>query len=162
MRGTVASVTITPASERDIDLLVAMMREFYAEASYPLDPVRARRAFMELLSTPMLGRSLIVMLGTAPVGYLVLTITFSMEYGGRAAFLDDLYIRPAFRGKGVGTAALDALRALALDLGLRAIRLEVGGDDAAAQKVYRKAGFVDAETQLLTLRLAPRTHETGT
>ena len=58
------------------------------------------------------------------------------------------------RGRGVATAALEALRAVALDLDVRAIHLEIERDNAAAQAVYRRAGFEANGRQLLTLRLA--------
>ena len=40
------------------------------------------------------------------VGYLVLTLGYSLEYGGRDAFIDEVYIRSSYRGRGIGTAAL--------------------------------------------------------
>jgi ribosomal protein S18 acetylase RimI-like enzyme len=82
-----------------------------------------------------------------------------MEYGGRDAFIDDLFIRPAFRGKGLGRSALAEVRSAALSLGVRALHLEVGRDNSAAQALYRRAGFEDSGRQLLTLRLADPTHE---
>lgn len=154
VEGSADMTGLVPATGTDVELLVAMMEEFYGEAAYPFDAVRARRGFTELLSTPHHGQSFVIVHESRPAGYLVLTRTFSMEYGGRSAFIDDLYVRPAHRGRGVAAAALEALRAVALDLDVRAIHLEIERDNAAAQAVYRRAGFEAKGRQLLTLRLA--------
>jgi ribosomal protein S18 acetylase RimI-like enzyme len=152
-------VILDEAGTEDVEFLVTLMREFYAEADYPLDVARARESFEQLQGQPALGRAFVVRAGSETAGYLVLTLTFSMEYGGRSAFLDDLYIRPAFRGQRVGTAALARLEEFARSLNPRAIHLEVGRDNAAGQSLYRSAGFKDNNRQLLTLQLAPASHE---
>jgi len=38
---------------------------------------------------------------------MALTMGFSMEYGGKDAFLDDLFIKNSFRGAGTGKEALE-------------------------------------------------------
>jgi ribosomal protein S18 acetylase RimI-like enzyme len=74
-----------------------------------------------------------------------------MEFGGRNAFLDDLFIESAFRGAGLGTSALNKVRAFCVENGIRALHLETGRDNAAAQALYRRAGFKVTDRQLLTL-----------
>ncbi len=76
------------------------MAEFYAESGYDLDQDGAAIAFGDLLSDPSLGR--IWILGES-VGYVVLSLGYSMEYGGRDAFVDDLFVREAHRRAGLGT-----------------------------------------------------------
>ena len=152
-------VRVVEATSSDIEALVILMAEFYAEAGYPLDVSRARAAFADLRRQPVLGRSFLITAGGAVVGHVVLTLTFSMEYGGLAAFVDDFYIRAAFRNQGIGSFALASVAAKARDLGVRAIHLEVGRDNGAAQTVYRRAGFMDNDRQLLTLQIAPAAHE---
>ena len=75
------------------------------------------------------------------VGYIVVTFVFAMEHGGIAAAVDDFYVRPEARGEGLATAALAAVRRACETLGVRAMRVEVGADNAVAQAVYRAAGF---------------------
>lgn len=77
---------------------------------------------------------------------------------GLIAFLDDLFIRPAFRRAGFGTEALKAVRAFCANLEARAIYLEVGRDNTPAQAVYRQMGFVNVDRQLMALQLADPTH----
>jgi diamine N-acetyltransferase len=150
--------TLRLGTTDDISLLVELMSDFYAESGYEAENERAARAFAELIEDERAGRVWIIETEFEVVGYVVMTLGYSMEYGGRDAFIDDLFIRPAFRASGYGTAALAEVRAEAVSLGVRALHLEVGRDNESAQALYRRAGFVDTDRQLLTLRLADPTH----
>lgn len=146
------------ATAADVPPLVAMMAEFYAEDDFPLNRERASAAFAALLADPRLGAVWIIEADGADAGYLVLTCCHSMEYGGPIAFVDDFYVRRELRGAGLGSAALAAARDWCAQHGLRALRVETGHDNAAAQTVYRRAGFASTDRQLLMLSLAPPTH----
>ncbi|HYJ05342.1 MAG TPA: GNAT family N-acetyltransferase [Chthoniobacterales bacterium] len=143
-----------PAALKDVPRLVALMTEFYAETATPLDATRAAEAFAALLADDRLGHVWLVQAGHDDVGYVVITFSYSMEFGGRNAFLDDLFIQAPFRGAGLGTAALNEVRAFCMEQGVRAIHLETGRDNATAQALYRRAGFKITDRQLLTLVLA--------
>lgn len=142
------------AGAEDIPLLVALMTEFYSEAGTPLDSSRAAAAFAALLADNRLGRVWVIQADKKDAGYVVVTFSYSMEFGGPNAFLDDLFIRAPFRGAGLGTAALQQVRAFCVERGVRALHLETGRDNAAAQALYRRAGFKVTDRQLLTLVLA--------
>jgi ribosomal protein S18 acetylase RimI-like enzyme len=142
-----------PATSEDRTLLVALMKEFYAESATPLDPAHAARSFAALLADDRLGKVWLIQAGDKDVGYVVITFSYSMEFGGRNAFIDDLFIQPAYRGAGLGTTALAEVRAFCIEGGVRALHLEAGRDNFAAQALYRSAGFVVTDRQLLTLVL---------
>lgn len=147
------------AVPEDVDRLVALMDEFYAAAGYKLNHQRASRAFGALLADERLGRIWLIGSGSSPVGYLVLTFCFSMEYGGLSAILDDFFIQEPFRGRGLGKAALAEVRSFCEGYGVRAINVETGFDNAVAQTVYRRTGFVNTDRQLMTLKLAQPSHD---
>jgi ribosomal protein S18 acetylase RimI-like enzyme len=88
-----------------------------------------------------------------PAGYVVLCIGFSLEYGGLDAFVDDLFVRPACRRRGLGRTALAELFEECRRRGVRAVHLEVGRDNDAARALYARFGFRDQDRQLLTMRL---------
>lgn len=146
------------AGPADVPTLVALMTEFYAEADFPLPAAPARRAFAALLAAPQLGAVWLGEAGGAPVGYAVLTLAFSMEYGGLRGFVDDLYVHPEARGRGVAAALLGAVREACGALGVRALLVEVGPDNATARRVYARAGFADSGHLLLTMPLAAPVH----
>jgi ribosomal protein S18 acetylase RimI-like enzyme len=130
------------------------MAENYAEAGYPFDPVAARDCFAAIVRDPALGRAWLVGVGGEVAGYAVLTLGYSLEYRGFDAFVDDLYVVPAQRGRGLGRAALEAVEAAARELGVRALHLEVERENASAQTLYRRRGFRDNDRRLMTKRLA--------
>ena len=146
------------ASADDLNRLLDLMADFYAESAYVLDRARAEEAFTALLSDPRLGRVWFIEQGSDDVGYVVVTFVFAMEYGGLTAVVDDFYIEAASRNAGLGTVALAEVRGICAGLGMRAISVEVGHDNAVAQAVYRRVGFVETDRRLMTLRLADPTH----
>jgi len=125
----------------------------YAEAGIPNDARASRDAFAALVRDPALGRAWIALVDERAAGYAVLTLGWSLEYGGRDAFVDDLYVVPLHRGRGLGGAALAAVEATARELGVRALHLEVERGNNPAQELYRRRGFADNERRLLMKRL---------
>jgi ribosomal protein S18 acetylase RimI-like enzyme len=150
------TTTTRNATLDDIPVLVDLMQEFYAEADYPLDRHWASASFSALLQDDSRGATWIVFHDSEPAGYIVLTIRFSMEYGGLDAFIDDLFIRRFCRRLGLGRAALNALFAECERRRLLAVHVEVGHDNVAAQALYRSYGLVpyDYGRQMLTVRLS--------
>ena len=149
---------IRPASPDDLPLLVTLMAEFYAESGFPLNCAHASAALAVLLADERLGSIWIMEAEAAPAGYVVLTLCFSMEYGGMAGTVDDLFVRPAFRKRRLATQALATLREHCEQRGVRALHVETGDDNAAALAVYRNAGFTPTQRQFLTLPLATPVH----
>jgi len=135
------------------------MAEFYAEAGFTLPGAAATRAFGELLGDPRLGRIWLVEDDGVPVGYLVLTLGFSMEFGGIRGFVDDFFVRPSSRDKGLGAATLREVLEACRSLGLRALLVETGPEDHPARRLYARAGFEANDRVFLTQTLAPPLHE---
>lgn len=145
--------TVRLAMPNDVALLVDLMQEFYADSNVSLDSHAARATFSQLLADPSRGAVWILESGHEAAGYVVLTIGFSMEYGGLDAFLDDLFVRSPFRREGFGRAALATLFAECERRGVKAVHLEVGRDNHAAKALYGRFGFRDNDRQLLTAPL---------
>jgi GNAT superfamily N-acetyltransferase len=134
------------------------MTEFYADSPFTLNRERAAEAFTALLSDERLGRVWFIQAQGQDVGYVVVTFCFGMEYGGLNAIVDDWFVRPAFRGAGLGTGALEHVKAFCLRNGVRAILVETGRDNEAAKGVYRRVGFIETDRLHMTLGLADPTH----
>jgi ribosomal protein S18 acetylase RimI-like enzyme len=148
--------TFTLATPSDADLLVPLLREFYAYDHIAFDEPEARRALAQLLGDARLGRVHLIRVGDELVGYLVLTFGFSLEFKGRDAFVDELFLRAEFRGRGLGTRALRVAEETCQAENVRAIHLEVERANTGAQGVYRRAGFKDHDRYLLTKWIGPR------
>jgi diamine N-acetyltransferase len=145
------------ADRSDVDVLLGLRRAFCRHEHLPFDEGAARSALEGLLVDGSLGRVWLICFDGAAAGYVVLTFGCSLEFGGRDAFVDELYVEESHRGLGGGGLALrqaeDACRAL----GVRALHLEVDRGNHRARAVYEKAGFEDRNNHLLTKRLAQRT-----
>jgi GNAT superfamily N-acetyltransferase len=146
------------ATLKDLDQLVSMMAEFYAEAAYTLNPRRAAEAFAPLLANEQLGSAWFIQENSRDIGYIVITLCYSMEYGGPCAVVDDFFIQRAFRGRGLGKAALAEVRSFCEKRGVRAIQVETGHDNVVAKAVCGQAGFLDTNRLHLTLKLDEPTH----
>lgn len=138
------------AARADVETLVACMREFYAIDAYPFDAAVARAALAGLVGDPALGRAWLILDGEAPIGYVVLTLGYSLEFHGRDAFVDELFIREGYRHRGVGTATLRFVEEQCPALGVHALHLEVERTNLAGQALYRKMGFRDHDRHLMT------------
>ena len=74
-------------------------------------------------------------------GYIVLTIGYSLERGGRDAFIDELFVRAERRGCGLGAQAVAIAEAGARRRGVRAVHLEVDHTNERARRLYERVGF---------------------
>lgn len=129
------------ATQADIPTLINLMREFYAEGGYVLDEAEGKASFNTLISTPALGGVWLAEIDGEAVGHVVLVVRFAMEYGGLEGYIDDLFVRPSARRQGVGRALLEALFADCRQRGVKALVVEVGQSNHAAQKLYASFGL---------------------
>jgi ribosomal protein S18 acetylase RimI-like enzyme len=79
-----------------------------------------------------------------------LTFGYSLEYQGRDAFIDELYIDVAHRNQGIGSKTLQFALAACRELDINAIHLEVEPTNAAGLSLYRRFGFEDHDRKLMT------------
>ena len=141
------------AALADIDTLVRLQAGYYQEDGYAYDERKARQAWETFLSDTRLGSAWAVDSAAGLVGYLVVTVGYSLEFLGADAFVDELYLVPAVRGQGLGRQALKVAEAVCAELGVDALHLEVERSKTAARELYRRFGFVDSERVLMTKRL---------
>lgn len=73
-------------------------------------------------------------------GYTMLSVGYSTEYGGISVMIEDIYIRPELRGKGVGSAFLRFIENAYRDTAVR-LRLEVEQNNTNAIEVYKRNGY---------------------
>ena len=127
-----------------------MMREYYAYDGHAFDEPRARIALLDFLREPSFGCAWLVCDRDIPVGYIVLTFGYSLEYLGRDAFIDEFFLLPAYRGRGWGRATLAFVEGYARAAGVRAIHLEVVRANTIAKKVYSRTGYQDHHHHLMS------------
>lgn len=151
--GTRPGIVARPATPDDIPALVDLMREFYAESSFPLDGAWATDAFRALLADPSRGAAWIIERDGQPVGHAVLSVRFAMEFGGLSGYIDDIFVRTEHRRIRAASAGLDALVAECRRRGCRSIHVEVAPDNHAANALYRRCGLAPGDDERLQLKL---------
>lgn len=142
------------AAESDTAMLLQFMGAYYAFDGHGFDEQKARVALTGLLRDANLGRVWLILDGEASVGYVVICFSYSLEWLGRDAFVDEFYLLPEFRRQGWGRKTMAFVEDEARSLNVRALHLEVVRQNTAALQVYRKLGFKDRESTFLSKRIA--------
>ncbi len=138
------------ATAADVPALLEQMQPFNAGEGIVWRPERVERALLRLLDSPDLGLVVVACAADRLLGYLVLAFGYSLEYGGRDAFVDELWLVPEARGRGLGEGMLKAAEhhARAADVG--ALHLVVRPENEGARRLYEREGFKTVPRLLLT------------
>ena len=147
-------MTLREATSRDALLLHELMRAFNAEHEFHWHEEMGA-AMDRLLQDPSLGLAWLIESEDQNIGYIVICFGFSLEFRGRDAFVDELYVRPAFRGRGFGRAALVRVADEARKHGVRALHLEVARGTPALLRLYESLGYEERPHPFRTLVLDP-------
>jgi ribosomal protein S18 acetylase RimI-like enzyme len=146
-------ITLVRAAADDSQRLLPMIRDYHAMAGIESTDMHIDTAIAPLLRQDATGRIFLIENDVEVVGYLALCFGHSIEFGGRDAFVDELFIVPAWRNRGYGRAAMAALLTQLGELDIRALHLEVAQDNTAARRIYSALGFEPrANYQLMTRR----------
>jgi GNAT superfamily N-acetyltransferase len=106
-------------------------------------------AVRRLLQDPGLGGVWRIEVDSQLAGYIALCRGFSIEFNGYDAFVDEFFLLPEFRRRGIGKNVLARIASEARKLDINALHLEVARENQAARKLYSTAGFVARDKYLL-------------
>ena len=141
------------ATEGEQPELLEMLAAFYVEEQLVHDPEGTSAAVRTLLGDPSLGAIWLLKCDGSTAGYLIASIGFSVEFGGRYVLLDELFIRPQFRGHGQWRKGFAEVERWAAEKGIHTLRLEVNHHNSRAKGLYLGYGFADDERSILTKSL---------
>lgn len=130
------------ANAADREPLIAMMDEFYHSNAvlHPIPPTHFERTFQALMEGTPFAKAYLIEPDGETAGYALLAITWSNEAGGLAVWVDEVYIRPAFQGRGLGKAFFQFLHEEWAGKAVR-IRLETEADNEGARRLYARLGY---------------------
>ena len=136
-------VEVRPAGQADVPLVLAMIRELAEYERLPHEAV----ATEELLREHLFGERpaadvLIAALDGQPVGFALFFQTFSTFLGRPGIYLEDVFVRPEFRGRGVGRALLRQVARRAVERNCGRLEWSVLDWNEPAIGFYKKLGAV--------------------
>lgn len=135
----------------DLDRLLPLVAAFHDEAGISQTDTNRRAALLPMLEGSPHGVVYLIGPGRAPIGYIVISFGWSVEFGGLDGYVDEFYIRPGVRGRGIGSEVMTSLPKALAGAGLKALHLEVRRDNDKALKLYKKLRFLQRnEYSLLT------------
>src|SRR3974390_394950 len=143
------------AKALQVDVILALMRKMQEDDpwSEAFDEVVVRANICELLQDPAYGLIYLAQDADQPVGYPVICFDYSLEYHGKGAWIDELFVARSHRGQGIGMQLLELAERASVEHGAKFLHLEVTHGNPAIE-LYRRRGFVDHQRYLMTKRIA--------
>ncbi|MCX6046203.1 MAG: GNAT family N-acetyltransferase [Chloroflexi bacterium] len=136
------TIAIAQATMADIPELVALLSSLFAqEADFTPDLAKQQRGLQLIIGQPTVGQIYCARQADQVVGMVSLLFTISTAEGGRVAWLEDMVVHPAQRGRGIGEQLLHQALAEARVAGCSRITLLTDNTNQAAMKFYARAGF---------------------
>jgi len=138
------AINIQPALPTDIEVLLPMVEQYWRfEAIEGFDAARMRTLLTRVLEDANLGRAWVATVYGEPAGYLLAVYVFSLEHQGLTAEIDEFFVVPPHRGLGLGNQMLATAEAQFRIEGCTNVSLQLGRQNEAARKFYRRNGFED-------------------
>jgi ribosomal protein S18 acetylase RimI-like enzyme len=129
------------ATTADIPALLELMRPFNQHEAIAWERERTEKAVQPLLGANQLGFVLVADRRGQLLGYVVVTFNYDLEWGGRDAFVTELWVIPEARQRGLGRALLRAAEVRARTHGVLALHLVVRPENQLARRLYEEEGF---------------------
>jgi GNAT superfamily N-acetyltransferase len=131
-----------PLDDEDIPELQMMVLALYREdpPGQHMSLRKIRHTITELSTHPDKGTITIMQIGDAIAGYAIVTYYWSNEYGGNIALIDEFYVKPSWRNKGIGSLYLEHI-VKTKHMNLKGIHIETTPANQKALAFYLRHGF---------------------
>lgn len=130
------------AQPAHLGALLPLVRAYHAFEEIARSDADREAAVSPLLGENPYGCIWLILAGEAAVGYVALCFGYSIEFGGRDAFVDEFFLLESARGQGIGRRVLAMLGREAAARNIVALHLEVARSNSGARRFYERLGFV--------------------
>lgn len=141
------------AGPQDIGVLLPMVETYHQELGLRFQADAVQTALAPLLTDARFGQVFLAGPRRAPIGYVVLSHGWSLRQGGAFGVLDQIFVRPQVRRRGIGSSILSALPGQLRQAGIRTLAAEIDGRDGKVRRFLEKLRFTANPD---TLRLITR------
>jgi len=135
-------LSVVPADRAARAELLRLLSGQFTELEIPMPAERLAKAVDGVLADGSRGVFLLALHAGESIGIAYLSYQWTLEHGGKIAWLEELYIEPRLRSLGLGRELLAATLDHARSLGCRAVDLEVEQAHPRAASLYLREGFV--------------------
>jgi len=146
------SAALTLAKPEHLDRLLLLVEAFHAAEGIEMSAEARRAGVAPLLDGIPHGAAYLIGPPRAAIGYVIVTFGWSVEFGGMDAIIDEIYVRPGVRGRGIATETLMALPRALASAGVKALHLEVDRTNEVAIRLYDRTGFRARENYMFMSR----------
>jgi GNAT superfamily N-acetyltransferase len=138
-----ADLRISPAQLSDVPVILSFVRKLAEYEKLSHEVVADEDTLREsLFSANPTAEVLLAYVGDNPVGFAVYFRNFSTFLGRSGMYLEDLFVEPAYRGRGIGKAILAHVAKVAKERGCQRLNWAVLNWNRPASEFYRGLGAV--------------------
>jgi ribosomal protein S18 acetylase RimI-like enzyme len=138
-----AEIPIREATVADAAEIAQLLHDFNTEYEEETPPVPELTRHAERMLRE--GEMTVLLAGESPDGLALLRFRSSVWTDQQEGYLQELYVVPDLRGRGVGEALMLAVLETCRSRNAAWIELNTGETDVAARSLYRKLGFTNEE-----------------
>jgi GNAT superfamily N-acetyltransferase len=135
------TMKIDIASSQDVDDLLPLLQSQFNEHEIEFEVDQLKAALYHLITHGDLGFAIIAKESNDSIGFAVVSIAWTLEHGGKSAWLDELFVLPDYRRRGIGTLLVERVLEEVKKLGCQALDLEVDTGHRRAESLYERMGF---------------------
>jgi GNAT superfamily N-acetyltransferase len=136
------SADTRPAARADIPALLPLVEQYWIfEDIAGFDAARVGAVLERMLSEPAHASGWIAIANGQAVGYLLAVYVFSLEHRGLTAEIDEFFMLPSARGKGIGESLLALAEAEFARRRCTNVFLQLGRGNDKARAFYRRRGY---------------------
>jgi ribosomal protein S18 acetylase RimI-like enzyme len=133
------------ASQEDVSALVPLLLAQLREHGVPARETSVAKQVSAMIAAPDQGLVLLVERDKCVLGVAYVSFAHPLEHDGEVAWLEELYVIPEERSRGVGQKLLSEVIQRAEQRGCVSVDLEIAADHVRAANLYRRNGFRSME-----------------
>jgi GNAT superfamily N-acetyltransferase len=153
----VSAVSIQEVGSESFETAFCLLERFFREEGFST-PAQEMRTSLRAMTTAPSSAVFLARRGHEAVGVATVTTSLGLEYG-RSAELEDLYVLPEERGRGVASALIEAVCAWCRERGVSTVLVTVTPEGDTEHKLldyYERRGFANTGRVILERALGDR------
>ena len=129
-------------TREDKQVYMELVDEFYHSEAvlHPVPKENYENTWAELMRSNEYLECFLIEEENVTAGFLLVAYAFSQESGGKVCWLEEIYLRPEFRGKGLGKECF-AFVEREIEPKVTRLRLEIEPDNDGARRLYERMGY---------------------